>query len=174
MTKPSILSASRASLISMAVMMVLAGIITSCSTPAPVISEVSTSSKTAENLFRSEVQAVEVDSALAVQAMHELAIGELRSGIDQKLESERRSLSEMYPEVEDRLFILQLRRFTMGIEGKNLIITPLEVSRQNQLWIVKGEADLRPVDLVELLKNEEELWRVFQHSQWITTLLKTP
>lgn len=153
-----------------AMLVLVAGLLASCSTSTPTLSEAEKEPVAEMSVFQTEVQAVEADSMLAESAMRRLALGQLRRGIDQKLESERKKLAEMYPDALDRDFILQLRIFTAGIGESDVEILSKGISTKNELWMASGQAQLNPFIFKERLKTQERLWRVFQHSEWVKTL----
>lgn len=153
-----------------AIWVLVAVLLASCSTSTPTLTEASKDVIAETRIFEAEVQAVEADSLLAESAMRRLALGQLRAGIDQKLESERNVLAETYPDALEREFILQLRMFTAGIKESDVEILSKGISTKNELWMASGQAQLNPLIFTERLKTQERLWRVFQHSEWIKTL----
>ena len=147
--------------------------VSACSTTTPMVTE-STSEDTNLSLFRVKVQVVEVDSVKAIEALQRQAISKLRTNLDQAMESERESLRESYPEISERAFILELRKLPFAIDEKDMTITIGSVTEQNGFWVARGEAEVNPTYWITVLRENEGLWRVFQHSEWIQTLQETP
>lgn len=152
-------------------LVVLIGFLTliSCSTTTPVVQE---AAEKAEIMTwnRVEVQAVESNATLAEEVFKMLATGTLRTKLDEKLEQERRKLETNYPEVAERDFILQLRIFSSSLGPEDLELSSDQAMEVNDLWTVKGSAEISRDHFLARLQADEEIWRVFQHSEWIQTL----
>jgi hypothetical protein len=116
------------------------------------------------------VEAVESSATLAEEAFKMLATGTLRAKLDEKLEQERRKLETNYPEVAERDFILQLRVFSSLLGAEDLELSSDEAMEVNDLWTVKGSAEISTINFLMRLKENEVIWRVFQHSEWVQTL----
>jgi len=144
-------------------------LLVSCSTTQPVV-EVETVVPVLSAWNQVVVQAVESNATLAEESMRRVAISSLKGQLDVKLEQERKNLEEEYPVVATREFILHLRSITAKIEASEIQLTMIESNQENDFWIVKGRAEIAPDLFLNLIRSDEEIWRVFQHSQWIQTL----
>ena len=156
-------------------LVVLIGVLTliSCSTTTPVVQEAAEKTEMM-SWNRVEVQAVESNATLAEEAFRMLATGTLRTKLDEKLEQERRKLETNYPEVAERDFILQLRVLSSSLAAEDLELSSGQATEVNDLWTVKGSAEISTDHFLARLQADEGIWRVFQHSEWIQTLQETP